>query len=114
MMSACWRVSNRASTSRSAPAPLMPEKTARMSASSSSRQVTRVPIWLITSGSMPLGRWSTISSVTLYLRNSRAMAPKMVCRATAGSRNLCASSMVMTSERGSRPGSPSASSVRLT
>ena len=100
-ISACWRVSSRASTSRSAAPPLMPENTARMSASSSSRQVTRVPIWLITSGSMPLGRWSTMSSVTLYLRSSRAMVPKIVWRATAGSRNLCASSMVMTSGRGS-------------
>src|SRR3990170_3268103 len=54
-MSACWRVSRRASTSRSAPAPLTPEKTARMSASLSRRQVIRVPIWLITSSSMPLG-----------------------------------------------------------
>ena len=33
----------------------------------------------ITSASMPLGRWSTMNSVTLYLRSSRAIVPKMVC-----------------------------------
>ncbi len=107
-------MSSRANTWRSSPAPDTPVKTARMSGSLSRSAVTRVPIWLMTSSSMPLGRWSTISSVTLYLRSSRAMVPKMVWRAMAGSRNLWASSMVMTSGVGSFASLPSASSLRYT
>ena len=69
----------------------------------SSRQHSLVPSWLITSSSMPLGRWSTTSSVTLYLRISRAMVPNIVWSATSGVRNLWASSMVISRGSGSAP-----------
>ena len=76
-----------------------------MSFSSLSSAVTRLPSWLITSASIDEGRWSTTSSVTLYLRSSRAIVPKIVCFAVAGLRNLCASSIVIISWRGLSAGS---------
>ena len=83
-----------------------------MSRSLSRRQVILVPIWLMTSESMALGRWSITIRVTLYLRISLAMLPKMVWEATAGLRKRWASSMQMTRGRGSVPVPPSASSLR--
>ena len=85
-----------------------------MSGSLSSRQVNLVPSWLTTSWSMPLGRWSTISRLTLYFRISLAIVPKIVWPATDGVRNLCASSIVMTSGSGSPRPSAVARSLRST
>ena len=68
----------------------------------------------ITSSSIPLGRWSTTSKVTLYFRISLAMVPKIVCEATSGVRNLWASSIVMTSGLGSLLAPPEACSFRRT
>ena len=110
--SACCFDSSRARTARSLRLPDAPFRTESMSRSLSSRHVIFVPSWLITSSSIPLGRWSTTSSVTLYFRISRAMVPNIVCDATPGVRNLCASSIVMTSGVGSLLLSSDASSFR--
>src|SRR5579875_1856491 len=99
-ISACFFVSRLASTVRNCSAPATPAKTARMSFSSVNSAVSRVPSCEATSGSIPDGRWSTTSRVTLYLRISRAMVPKLVFRAACGFRNLCASSMHSTRRRG--------------
>ena len=102
-ISACCLASNRASTVLNWRLPGVPDKTASMSRSLSSKQVNRVPNWLITSESMALGRWSMTIKVTLYFLSSRAMMPKMVWDATAGLRNLWASSITMTRGLGLRP-----------
>ena len=111
---ACCFASKRDSTERRARLPEVPDSTASMSRSLSSKQLKRVPTWLSTSESMPLGRWSMTISVTLYFLNSRAIIPKIVWEATALLRNLWASSMTITNGRGSFPAPPMADSLAST
>ena len=61
----------------------IPASVPRISAVSPNQPDIRVPIWLITSGSISLGRWSITPRVTPNLRISRARIPKVVCRATS-------------------------------
>ena len=111
---ACCLASSRDSTERSARLPEVPDSTASISRSLSNRQLKRVPTWLNTSGSMPLGRWSMTINVTLYFLSSLAIIPKIVWEATLVFRNLWASSMTITKGRGSFPDPPMADSLAST